>query len=225
MAHVSWNKGLSKKNHPGLAKIAKARSKRNNFAQWQKTHPIKYASLCKDSELAEFYGTMLGDGCIEKFARTEKLSISFNSKENRHILHIRKIIKHLFKKESTVQSYKKSHCINLVLYQKNISNRLKFPTGRKKLHSIGIPYWILKNKKFLIKCLKGLFETDGDWVIDKKYGTNVMKFTNVIPELLKDVYKSLISLGFTAHLGKRRVTVSRKSETKKFAKMIRFRQY
>ena len=52
-----------------------------------------------------------------------------------------------------------------------------------------------------------------------------MKFTNVIPELLKDVHKSLIGLGFTAHLGKRRVTISRKSETKKFAEMIKFRLY
>ncbi|MEK7651550.1 MAG: LAGLIDADG family homing endonuclease [Patescibacteria group bacterium] len=225
MAYVSWNKGLNKKNHPGLAKIAKARSKRNNFAQWQKNHPIKYASLHKSSELAEFYGTMLGDGCIEKFARTEKLSVSFNSKETQHIRHVKKMISDIFLKEPAAQIRNYSHCINLTLYQKNLSSRLKFPTGEKQLHPLGIPHWIRENEKFLIKCLKGLFETDGDWVIDKKYGMNVMKFTNVIPELLKDVHKSLIGLGFTAHLGKRRVTISRKSETKKFAEMIKFRLY
>lgn len=225
MVHRSWNKGLTKETHPGLDRIAEARRRKNNFANWQRNHQVHYAVLHKNTDLAELYGTLLGDGCIEKFPRTEKLSISFNSKETKHIQHVQKIIKRLFRKEPSIRMFKKSNCIQLILYQKNISKRLNFPTGQKSLHPVGIPFWIRRNRDFLIKCLKGLFETDGDWVVDKKYGTNVIKFTNIIPKLLNDTYESLLKLGFTAHLGNRRVTISRRQEVEKFVKMIKFRQY
>ncbi|MFH1193089.1 MAG: LAGLIDADG family homing endonuclease [Candidatus Jorgensenbacteria bacterium] len=201
------------------------RRRLNNFRKWRSLHPIYYASLRKSGDLAEFYGTMLGDGCIEKFPRTEKLSISFNSKEIDHINHIAKLIAKLFKRESSIRKHKGKHCVALTLYQKNISSRLKFPTGIKRLYPIRIPFWIRKNGKFLIKCLKGLFETDGDWVVDKRYGTNVIKFTNVSQTLLNDVHRSLRGLGFTAHNGHKRVTISKKTEVEKIVKMIKFRQY
>lgn len=197
----------------------------NNFRNWRNLHPVYYAPLHQSEGLAEFYGTMLGDGCIEKFPRTEKFSISFNSKETDHVKHIAKLISQLFERKPSIRKHKGKHCVALTLYQKNISSRLKFPTGIKRLHPIRIPYWIRKNEKFLIRCLKGLFETDGDWVVDKKHGTNVIKFTNVSQTLLKDVHTSLIKLKFTAHIGKKRVTINRKSEVEKFVKMIRFRQY
>ncbi|MBI2278518.1 MAG: hypothetical protein HYU81_00390 [Candidatus Brennerbacteria bacterium] len=201
------------------------RRKLNNFRKWRNLHPVYYATLHKGEGLAEFYGTLLGDGCIEKFPRTEKLSISFNSKETDHINHVTKLIGQLFKKKPSMREHKGKHCVALTLYQRNISSRLKFPIGIKRPQPIRIPLWVRKNKKFLIRCLKGLFETDGDWVIDIKYGTNVIKFTNVSRTLLKDVYTSLIKLKFVAHMGKKRVTINRKSEVEKFVKMIKFRQY
>lgn len=208
-------------------KISATMKKRrlDNFRKWRNLNQIYYAPLRKSGGLAEFYGTMLGDGCIEGFPRTEKLSISFNSKETDHISCIRKLIFQLFGKKPSIRRHKGKHCIALTLYQKNISSRLKFPIGIKRLHPIGIPLWIRKNRGFLVKCLKGLFETDGDWVVDKKHGTNVIKFTNVSQSLLKDVHTALVQLGFTAHIGRKRVTISRKLEVRKFVKMIKFRQY
>ncbi len=222
---IPWNKGKTKSELKGLAKIAEARKKTNNFLVWQKAHPVKYAPLKKSEDLAEFYGTMLGDGCIEKFPRTEKLSIALNSKETEHIPYIVNLTEKLFKKKPFIRRIKNVNCVYVGIYQNNISKRLDFPWGEKQKHQLIIPPWIKNNRRYLIPCLKGLFETDGDWVIDKKYGTNVIKFTNVIDSLLDDIYKSLINLGFYAHRGKKRVTISKTKEVEKFVNLIKFRQY
>ena len=222
---IPWNKGKTKFELPGLLKIAEKRRQKNNFLNWYKENPVHYAKLKHSVNLAELYGTMLGDGCIEKFPRTEKLSIAFNSKETDHIAYIVKLVRRLFRKNPTVIKMHDANCIKITLYQKDISKRLKFPTGFKAEHRLIIPAWIKGDRKYLIGCLKGLFETDGDWVIDKKYGTNVIKFTNVIDSLLDDLHQCLIRLGFPANRGKQRVTISRIKEVEKFVKLIKFRQY
>lgn len=222
---IPWNKGKTQLELSGLAKIAEARKKTNNFLEWRRANPIKYAPLTKSVGLAELYGTVLGDGCLERFPRTEKLSIAFNSKEGRHIIYIAKLIERLFKKRPFIRKIENAHCVYVGIYQKNISKRLKLPLGKKYNHSLRIPLWIKNNKLYLIRCLKGLFETDGDWVVDRTYGTSVIKFTNIIESLLDDVYKCLIDLGFHANRGKRRVTISRAEEVKRFVNLIKFRQY
>jgi intein/homing endonuclease len=223
MPYKAWNKGLSKENNASIAKIAKARSAKNNFAIWQKEHPVHYATLKRDEDLAELYGTMLGDGCLERLPRTEKLDISFNAKEIDHIEHVRKLLVKIFKKEPS--SHREINCVHVTIYQKHIGERLEFPIGRKKNHDIRIPNWIKENEKFLIPCLKGLFETDGSWVIDPKYNTNCMDYTSIHENLLKDIQKAMRSLGFFANLTTRRVILSRRAETAAFAKLIKFRQY
>jgi intein/homing endonuclease len=222
---IPWNKGKTKLELPGLARISELRKKRNNFLAWQRANPVHYAVLNKSRELAELYGTLLGDGCLEKFARTEKLTISFNSKEREHIHHTAKIIEKLFGKRPFIRKINGANCVNVGMYQKNLGTRLGFPFGTKSLHSLTIPDWIKNNKQYLIRCLKGLFESDGDWVIDPKYGTNVIKFTNIIETLLDDIHVCLINLGFPANRGKKRVTISRAKEVERFVKLIKFRQY
>lgn len=209
----------------GLLRIAKARRKDNNFASWQKENPIYYAPFKYSKDFAELYGTMLGDGCLEKFPRTEKLDIAFNSKETAHIAHITELLEKIFHKKPSPRKDKKANCIHLALYQKNISKRLNFPLGRKALYDLRIPRWIKTRKAYLIPCLKGLFETDGAWIIDPKYNTNCMTYTSIHENLLKDIQRCLILLGFYARLTTKRVTLNRRAETNAFAKLIKFRQY
>lgn len=206
-----------------MEKIAQARRAKNNFSNWHKANPINYDPLRHSADLAELYGTMLGDGCLEKFPRTEKLDISFNVKESDHIEHIRKLLINIFKKEPSQRRI--LNCVHLTIYQKNISSRLQFPCGEKRKYDIRILDWIMENKKYLIPCLKGLFETDGSWVIDSKYNTNCMDYTSVHENLLKDIQGAMRSLGFYANLTKKRVILSRRAETAAFAKLIKFRQY
>lgn len=220
-----WNKGRTKLNATGLQKISEARSKNNNFQSWYPKRKIFYAEIRRSAALAELYGTILGDGCIEKLARTEKLVTSFNSNEKDHIRHVAKMIERIIRKKPTTKKRSLYNCTDVYLYQKRLSERLEFPTGRKLNHALKIPEWIKNNKNYLTKCLKGLFETDGDWVIDKKYGTNVIKLTNMSQSLLKDVWQCLKQLGFSPKLQAKNTRLARSKEVYRFVKMIKFRQY
>ena len=225
MPHRAWNKGLTKKSSAGLARIAKARRAKNNFTNWHKNNPVYYAPLEHSPDLAELYGTMLGDGCIENHPRTERLIVSFHSKEQNHIQRIKELLARLFHKDPSLRIHKTKQCVAVSLYQKNISIRLNFPKGEKYLHDLRIPEWIKDNKDYLIPCLRGLFETDGSWVIDPKYNTNCINYTSIHKNLLLDIRDAMRGLGFSAGLTTRRVILSRRAETAAFAKLIKFRQY
>lgn len=222
-----WNKGLTKFNHPSLRKTSEtlANKSRSNFWKWQKNHKPQYRTLRHSKDLAEFYGTMLGDGCVEKFERTDKFTISFNIKETEHIIHIRALIIRLFGKKPKTRKRKKENCTDLYLYEKYISERLKFPYGKKLNSKLSIPSWICKNNNYLRHCLKGLFETDGDWNVDNTYKTNVIKFNNHSANLLNDTYRILKTQGYNPQKRKFDVRLARKKEVYKFVNWIKFRQY
>lgn len=222
-----WNKGLTKQTNKSLANTSEKLSskKRSNFWLWQQSHKVDYKQLIKSNDLAEFYGTMLGDGCLEKFPRTEKLTISFNRKEQDHLQHIANIITRLFDKKPSVRVRKNSQCDDLYFYQKELSSRLKFPIGVKLKHELKIPNWIKKDKVYLRHCLKALFETDGDWHINAKYNTNVVKFTNHSDSLLRDLHKVLVSEGYHPQLRQYDVRLARREEVYKFVDWIKFRKY
>lgn len=222
-----WNKGLNKFTNHSLLKtsVTLASRKRSNFWEWQQQNKLKYSKLKHSRILAEFYGTMLGDGCMEKFPRTDKITISFNRKEQDHLKHILRIITLLFDKKPNIRVRKTSQCDDLYLYQKNLASRLKFPYGRKLNHELRVPLWIKNNVQYLKHCLKGLFETDGDWCIDNKYKTNVIKFTNCSVSLLADLNEILISLGYHPQLRKYDVRLARQKEVYEFVKWIKFRKY
>lgn len=222
-----WNKGLTKFTSQSLLKtsITLAKKKKSNFWKWQKENKLKYNKLKQSKVLAELYGTMLGDGCIEKFERTDKMTISFNRKEQEHIKHISEIIFLVFNKNPTTRVRKDSQCDDLYLYQNKLAKRLEFPYGKKLNHKLEIPKWIKGSTLYLKHCLKGLFETDGDWFIDKKYKTNVIKFTNYSDSLLNDLYEVLIGLGYHPQLRKHDVRLARQKEVYKFVKWIKFKKY
>lgn len=224
---IPWNKGLTKLTSQSLLKTSTtlAGRKKSNFWQWQQKNKVHYTELSHSNVLAEFYGTMLGDGCMEKFPRTDKITVSFNRKEQDHLQHIFKIINLLFNKQPKIRIRKTSQCDDLYFYQKNISERLGFPYGNKLRNSLQIPEWIKNNKSFLKHCLKGLFETDGNWFIDKKYNTNVIKFTNHSLSLLNDISKVLLELGYHPQLRKYDVRLARRQEVYKFVNWIKFRKY
>ena len=222
-----WNRGRTKNDHSGLAKISQQRHERNNFSDWyeQRRRSIEYVDIKPSADYAELYGAIVGDGCIETYPRTERLIISFNSKEVDHIAHIKRIVERVFKKEATLRHRNNANCTDIYIYQKHISERLNFPTGVKYKQSLPIPEWINGDRAYLLLFLKGLFEADGSWVIDQKYNTNVIALVSASPTLLKDIYDILIGLGFHAKLHKKDVRLAQRAETEKFAKLINFRQY
>jgi hypothetical protein len=135
-------------------------------------------NLIKSPLMAEFCGIMAGDGCLSNTGKGinsgNKYWIyicghRFDDKE--HYFYIKKIIKQLFKKEVSIKERVKEN-VNVIRFSDkkifNIIKSLGIPIGEKyeKLH---MPYWITKNKDNTILFLRGLFDTDGSFVLSKQH--------------------------------------------------------
>ena len=234
---VPWNKGQTKSTHPSVAKIAETfkRKKLNNFAKWQEKMREKgkwptsgrmaYPMLRKSGDLAELIGVILGDGYIGKFPRTEILAIFSNSNNPGFINRYATLIKKTFSKRPLLSKKKDSNCIKISIYQKDISKRLDIPAGARKNKKIRIPRWILRDREYLKKYLRGLYEAEGCFCVHKPTYTYKFLFANRNESLLKNVYQGLKMLGFHPHQSKYVIQISRKEEVYKIKDLIKFRQY
>jgi hypothetical protein len=186
---------------------------------------MQYKKLDRNKKLAELIGITLGDGNIYKHPRTQNLRITCNSGDSRYILHICRLIKEVFGKKPSVAKRKHKRAVSINLYQGKISERLGIPAGNKIKNNVGIPRWAFLDRKYMLICLKGLFETDGCLQEDKKNYAQYIEFKNYCKKLLEDVYNILIKLGFNPQKGKSYIRLARKKEVYNFIKQIDFRNY
>jgi len=233
-----WSKGYTKETHSSVAKISETfkRKKINNFAKWQKEmrrlgkwprrkgRTLAYPLPKRTGDLAEFVGVMLGDGNIFKFPRTEALTVASNAKNIGFIRRYSLLIEKIFSKKPTLNK-PYGGCVRIRLYQKGISRRLGIPTGSRKNCNTKIPFWILQNKEYLKRYLRGLYEAEGSFCVHKPTYTYKFLFSNKNKSLLKNVYQALEILGFHPHKSKDKIQVSKKEEVYKIKDLIKFRQY
>ncbi len=95
----------------------------------------------------------------------------------------------------------------------------------KKKINIGIPYWIINNKSYLKRYLRGLYEAEGSFCVHKPTYTYKFLFANRNESLLQSVYRGLKILGFHPHKSKYQIQISKKEEVFKIKDLIKFRQY
>lgn len=169
---------------------------------------LKNVGLIKrDENLAEVFGIVLGDGHLEEFKKDKKvrcysLIISGNSETD--LNYMTKYIPLLFERSFGIKGSlffdKKRKVVYYKLYGKNLVEFIKLhgiSSGNKKKNNQGIPKWIKENKNYLIKCLRGLIDTDGSIHYISRYNKNLrINYTSHIPNLLRDVRDALIFLGF-----------------------------
>ena len=224
---MPWNKGDTKATNISLSRLSDTlRTKKEwNFSKWQGNRKINYVEPEKNETLAELIGIILGDGNLYKHFRTDNLRIICNSQDKFYIQHIVKLIKSIFKKEPSVIKRKNENTVVISLYQCAIIRRLSLPAGNKITNNVGIPSWVFLNKKYMVQCLKGLFETDGCFQEDKNNYTQYIELKNNCKKLREDAYKILLKLGFTPQFGKNYVRLAKRSEVYKFKDLIDFRNY
>lgn len=235
-----WSRGYTKETHPSVAKISRTFREKHidNFVEWRKKMrrlgkwprrgggfgPMKYLDLRKTGDLAEFIGVMLGDGNIFKFPRTEALTIASNAKNIGFIQRYSLLLEKIFSKKPTINKPHRG-CVKIRFYQKDISKRLNIPTGSRKDCNTKIPFWILENKGYLIRYLRGLYEAEGSFCVHKPTCTYKFLFSNKNQSLLNNVYRALKILGFHPHTSQYKVQVSKREEVYRVKDLIRFRQY
>lgn len=184
-----------------------------------------YKKLIRDVRLAELIGVILGDGNLYKHPRTENLRIICDSKDTIYVKHIAKLIKRIFNKRPSIIKRKNENAVVVSLYQCKICERLNLPCGNKIKNNVRIPPWIHRDRKFIVRCLKGLFETDGCFQEDKSNYAQYIEFKNNCKQLRRDVYNILTKIGFNPQFGSNYIRLAKRNETFNFKKLIDFRNY
>lgn len=201
----------------------------DNFAQYRekvyKNRPASYFSIPESAELAELLGVVLGDGYIGAHDRTEVLRIACNYNNPGFIERYSRLVAALFSKTPSVKKRTTSNCVDIVIYQKGIAKRLGLETGAKTHRPFILPVWIVNNRDYQIRFLRGLFETDGCHAIHVPTYTYKLIFSNVNESLLEIVFMLLCGLGFHPTRTVKTIQLSRKLEVEKAVGLLQFRHY
>jgi len=228
-----WSKGYTKETHPSVAKISSTFKKKkiDNFAVWRKEArkrgqiPTEYPALKKNNDLAFLIGMVLGDGNIFCFERTEGLRITLGTDKPDLWKYTAEIVEKVFKKKPAVNKVKNSACMIITLYQKDISKRLGVSTGARGDTKIKVPKWILDDKKYIIRYLRGLYEAEGSFCTHRPTYTYKFLFSNRNISLLNIVYRLLRKLDFHPHKSKNQIQISKRDEVYKIKELLQFRSY
>jgi len=171
------------------------------------------------TELAEFIGILLGDGGIT----SSQVTVSLNRVDDRDYLsYLRILIQDLFKLNPSVKEREKEGVINLIVARTELVRflvKMGLQVGNKVKHQVDVPCWIKESEAFTKSCLRGLFDTDGCFYVDrhhwrdKLYCNAGMDFTNRSLPLVKFFKVNLTKLGFhLTQTGKFRVRLRREGE-------------
>ena len=231
----NWNKGLTKYTHPSVRKISETMKLRkiDNFATWREKMRVigkiksVYSPLEKNGDLAELIGVVLGDGHICIYPRSEELRLISNSNNPGFIQRYSQFIEKIFKKQPYIIPSRFTNSTKIGFYEKFISNRIGIPSGARKNLEISVPKWIFKNKQYIIRYLRGLYEAEGSHCIHLPTSTYKLFFSNRNQSMLDNVFMLLLNLGFHPHISKNHYSVqlSRKEEVLRAIELIEFRKY
>ena len=180
----------------------------------------------KSEDLAEFFGLTLGDGSISKY----QVTISMNSKTDAvYGNFVKKLIAKLFRTNPAVRIAEKN-TLQVVATGRNLIEFLLkhgLKVGDKVAQQVNVPEWIMKNKKFTIRCLRGLIDTDGGIYFHThvtkgiKYKHIGLCFTSHSTPLLNSVHKILLSLGIEAKNNKKNhVFIYARNEIRKYMDIV-----
>lgn len=152
---------------------------------------------------AYIIGLAIGDGNLSNpNNRATRLRITCDKKYPKLMGRIAESFQKLLPKNK-IGFVDRKGCVDISVYSNYLENLLGWRVGygSKAYQKVTVPKWILEGKKsYKIKCLRGLIETDGSIYIDRKY--KMVIFSTIIPELARDVYNMIISLGFKPHIYK-----------------------
>ncbi|MBS3086393.1 hypothetical protein J4422_01710 [Candidatus Pacearchaeota archaeon] len=172
-----------------------------------------------DENLAEVIGVLNGDGHISK--NRKEICVVGNKNEKEYS----EYLQNLFHKKLQIDFHLFFYgsCFKLKGYSVKLTDfftkNYGLPKGNKmgKLH---IPYQILVNKEFLIRYIRGLFDTDGSFYIRRKKDP-VIEISSADDRFLKEITKALFSLGFNVSKGVNRLFIYRKNDIIKFYNVIK----
>jgi len=182
---------------------------------------LKYARTCRRNEtkiinfkltkeFCEFYGILMGDGCLTRYNTPDgtkyAIIISGNKRfEFPYYAYIQNIIASQFKVYSVINEQRNTNAIDLYIRNKSLFFSLHnfgFPIGRK-YEQLKIPNQILSLPWHLKKYfIRGLFDTDGTIYTKKheKYRYPYIGVTSINRELLEEIRIMLRRRGYPFYI-------------------------
>jgi hypothetical protein len=152
---------------------------------------------------AYIIGLAIGDGNLSNpNGRATRLRITCDKNYPLLVKRIINSLKILLPNNKVGVVDREGNCLDISVHSNHLEGLLgwKAKKGSKFKQKVSIPDWIKEKEKYKIKSLKGLIETDGCMYSDRGY--KMVMLSTIIPELAKDVYEMIISLGFSPHLYK-----------------------
>lgn len=180
----------------------------------------------KSIELAEFIGTMMGDGGLSKY----QACITLHHIDDReYIDFVVKRIKEIFRIQPGLYHTPKDSVYNIVVSRLEIVkylHALGLPIGNKVKQRFDMPDWIKKNKAYAIACVRGLVDTDGSIfthsykVKGKWYQYKKLSFCSRSQPLRYSVAKILTDLGMRARIADCDVRLDSTADMQKYFSLI-----
>jgi intein/homing endonuclease len=181
----------------------------------------------KDEKLAEFYGILLGDGCI--FSNFNGISITGDKIVDYAYYHtyLTKLISDLFGITPTIYFDPHDRTMRLIVYSRELARYLKslgFPVGVKYGHNPIIPKFIYENKISLAYCIRGLMDTDGS-LSSHPHSKIMVHISITIKSLRESVYEGLNELGIKGGLFDKGIMLYSSEKVKKFYEIVGFSNF
>lgn len=206
-ANLGWKKVFEKYG----GNIGTTESRKLGAMRAMETHRKNKTGffVCKDvklpgpsAELAEFFGILLGDGSLGH----RQVSITLHRFDDKDFIsYVAGLCSFLFGVQPAVLYHKNTVVSNIVISRTRLIAFLQqrgLLVGNKVKQQVGVPSWISEDSIFSRHCLRGLFDTDGCFYIDKhRYKDKIyyncgMNFTNRSLPLLNFFKHRLEQHGF-----------------------------
>ena len=183
-----------------------------NTLKYPKRSHRKNVALPKySSQLAEFFGIMMGDGGINNLWQ---VTITLNSiKDAQYTPYVSGLCKKLFGIAPAIRKRKTRNALVISLASTSVVDFLAINgliRGNKLKNGLKIPTWILDKKSYKMYGIRGLIDTDGcifvhtHKVVGKIYNNIGLTFTSYSPALIFQAADILEEFGIVPHITKRK---------------------
>lgn len=174
--------------------------------------PKKYSS-----DMAEFFGIMLGDGHVSHF----QVQVTLGTKEMLYVEYIQSLIAKIFKTNPKIAI--RSTGYKDVYFGSTIVTSWLFKQGlvsNKVESQVDIPGWIFTKPIFMESFLRGFFDTDGS-VYKLRFGIQISLTNHSVPILIS-LHKMLSELGYSpSAINTHRIYLTRLRDLERFFKEIK----
>lgn len=188
-------------------------------------------NIYSNPEAIEFYGAMMGDGCISRFYSNyeqcfrHEIRITGNSKKDmEYIAYLVKLMQNVFGISPYIHCRKHICAVDLVSRNKGLFEWLetnRFPVGKKK--ELVIPKTLFRlNSEILVPLIRGLFDTDGCLSArkDEKYKYPYIFISTNSSTLRFQVKHILRELGLPAYIHSDNIVVRGMSNCRHWFRII-----